>query len=201
LRWVLPQPPGSGTNVLTRTLAETLRSTLGLSIVVEMFKQRTKMSLVHIPDRGAAPAMQNVMSGQVPVMFLDLAAGLITIQGAKVRAIACGGKGRPALLPGVPRLIEENVREVEAFAFQAQPGPDGRQPATVQRLNGELHKALANTTVVKRFLDLGMEPMPGTHGRFRAFARNEAGRGGLTIRDNGNTLNRGHRLRCGPCKP
>ena len=201
LRWVVPHPPGGGTDVLARTLAETMRSTLGISIVVEMFKQRTKTFLVHIPDRGAAPAMQDVMAGQVPVMFLDLASGLTTIQSAKVRAIACGGKGRTAPLPGVPTLIEENVREVEVFAFQGLLGPEGVQPATVQRLKGEMNKVLANTTELKRFLDFGMEPMPGTPEQFRAFARNEARRWVLTIRDNGNTLNRGHRLRCGPCKP
>ena len=94
LRWVVPQPPGGDTDVLARTLAETLRSTLGIRIVVEMFKHRTKTFLVHIAYRGATPAMQDVMSDQLPVMFLDLASGLTTLQGGKVRAIAYGGKGR-----------------------------------------------------------------------------------------------------------
>jgi tripartite-type tricarboxylate transporter receptor subunit TctC len=292
LRWVVPYPPGGGTDVLARTLAETMRTTLGMSIVVEnkpgastniaaqdvaraapdgrtvlqadnalmafnehlfkklpvdpdkdftyiggigrfplalvvhpdfpaktfkefiayvranpgkvnyaspgngsphhlameMFKHRTQTFLVHIPYRGAAPAMQDVMAGQVPVMFLDLASGLTTIQGGKVRAIAYGGKERSALLPGVPTLIEENVREVEVFAFQGLLGPAGMAPANVQRLNAELNKALANTTVLKRFLDFGMEPMPGTPEQFRAFARNEARRWGPIIKDNGIAL-------------
>ena len=292
LRWVVPYPPGGGTDVLARTLAETMRTTLGMSIVVEnkpgastniaaqdvaraapdgrtvlqadnalmafnehlfkklpvdpdkdfsyiggigkfplalvvhpdfpaknfkefmayvranpgkvnyaspgngsphhlameMFKHRTKTFLVHIPYRGAAPAMQDVMAGQVPVMFLDLASGLTTIQGGKVRAIAYGGGERSALLPGVPTLIEENVRDVEVFAFQGLLGPAGMQPATVQRLNAELNKALANTTVLKRFLDFGMQPTPGTPEQFRAFARAEAKRWGPIIRDNGITL-------------
>ena len=64
----------------------------------------------------------------------------------------------------MPTLIEENVREVEVFAFQGLLGPAGMPPATVQRLNAELNKALASTTVLKRFLDFGMEPMPGTPG-------------------------------------
>ena len=135
-------------------------------LAMEMFKHRTQTFLVHIPYRGAAPAMQDVMAGQVPVMFLDLASGLTTIQGGKVRAIAYGGKERSALLPGVPTLIEENVREVEVFAFQGLLGPAGMPPATVQRLNAELNKALANTTVLKRFLDFGMEPMPARRSSF-----------------------------------
>ncbi len=292
LRWVVPYPPGGGTDVLARTLAETMRTTLGMSIVVEnkpgastniaaqdvaraapdgrtvlqadnalmafnehlfkklpvdpdkdfsyiggigkfplalvahpdfpaknfkeflayvranpgkvnyaspgngsphhlameMFKHRTQTFLVHIPYRGAAPAMQDLMAGQVPVMFLDLASGLTNIQGGKVRAIAYGGKERSALLPGVPTLIEENVREVEVFAFQGLLGPAGMPAATVQRLNAELNKALSNTTVLKRFLDFGMEPMPGTPEQFRAFARSEAKRWGPIIRDNGIVL-------------
>lgn len=157
-------------------------------LAMEMFKHRAKTFLVHIPYRGAAPAMQDVMAGQVPVMFLDLASGLTTIQGGKVRAIAYGGKERSALLPGVPTLIEEQVREVEVFAFQGLLGPAGMPAATVQRLNAELNKALANTTVLKRFLDFGMEPMPGTPEQFRAFARNESRRWGPIINDNGIAL-------------
>jgi len=96
----------------------------------------------------------------------------------------------------VPTLIAENVREVEVFAFQGLLGPAGMPPAAVQRcsgaavqrLNGELNKALADTTVLKRFLDFGMEPMPGTPEQFRAFARAEAKRWGPIIRDNGITL-------------
>jgi tripartite-type tricarboxylate transporter receptor subunit TctC len=292
LRWVVPYPPGGGTDVLARTLAETMRTTLGMTIVVEnkpgastsiaaqdvaraapdgrtvlqadnalmafnehlfkklpvdpdkdfsyiggigkfplalvlhpdfpaknfkeflayvranpgkvnyaspgngsphhlameMFKHRTQTFLVHIPYRGAAPAMQDVMAGQVPVMFLDLASGLTNIQAGKLRAIAYGGKERSALLPGVPTLVEEGVREVEVFAFQGLLGPAGMAPAAVQRLNTELNKALADTAVLKRFLDFGMQPMPGTPEQFRAFARNEARRWGPIIRDNGIAL-------------
>ena len=60
--------------------------------------------------------------------------------------------------------------------------------ATVQRLNAELNKALADTAVLKRFLDFGMEPMPGTPEQFRAFARSEARRWGPIIKANGITL-------------
>jgi tripartite-type tricarboxylate transporter receptor subunit TctC len=110
------------------------------------------------------------------------------MQSGKVRVLAYGGKTRTALLPGVPTLIEENVRDVEVFAFQGLLGPAGMQAAAVQRLNDELNKALANTTVLKRFLDFGMEPMPGTPQQFQAFARSEATRWGPIIRGAGITL-------------
>lgn len=292
LRWVVPYPPGGGTDVLGRTLAETMRTPLGMTIVVEnkpgastniaaqevaraapdghtvlqadnallafnehlftklpvnpdkdfsyiggiarfplalvvhpdfpaktfkeflaylhanpgkvsyaspgngsphhlameMFKNRSNTFLVHIPYRGAAPAMQDVMAGQVPVMFLDLAAGLPVMQSGKVRVLAYGGKARTPLLPGVPTLIEENLRDVEVFAFQGLLGPAGMAPAVVQRLNGELNKALGNSAVLKRFLDLGMETLPGTPQQFHAFARSEALRWGPIIHENGISL-------------
>jgi tripartite-type tricarboxylate transporter receptor subunit TctC len=121
-------------------------------------------------------------------MFLDLASGLGTMQGGRVRVIAYGGRARTPLLPGVPTLVEEGVPDVEVFAFQGLLGPAGVPAASVQRLNAELNKALANTTVLKRFLDFGMEPMPGTPEQFRAFARAEAKRWGPIIRDNGIVL-------------
>ena len=157
-------------------------------LAMEMFKSRTNTFLLHIPYRGAAPAMQDVMAGQVPVMFLDLAAGLPVMQSGKVRVLAYGGRTRTPLLPGVPTLIEENVRDVEVFAFQGLLGPAGMPPATVQQLNAELNKALGNTAVLKRFLDFGMETMPGTPQQFHAFARAESKRWGPIIRDNGITL-------------
>ena len=292
LRWVVPYPPGGGTDVLARTLAEVMRAGLGMNIVVdnkpgaathigaqdvaraapdgrtllqadnalmafnehlfkkppvdpdkdfsyigaigkfplalvvnpafpaqtfkefmaylranpgklsyaspgngsphhlamEMFKSRTQSFIVHIPYRGAAPAMQDVMAGQVPCMFLDLASGLSTMQSGKVRVLAFGGRARTPLLPGVPTLIEEGVRDVEVFAFQGLLGPACLPAATLQRLNAELNKALANSVVLKRFLDFGMEPMPGTPEQFRAFARAESSRWGPIIRSSGITL-------------
>lgn len=157
-------------------------------LAMEMFKNRSNTFLVHIPYRGAAPAMQDVMAGQVPVMFLDLAAGLAVMQSGKLRVLAYGGKARTPLLPGVPTLIEEKLPDVEVFAFQGLLGPAGMAPAVVQRLNGELNKALGNSAVLERFLDLGMETLPGTPQQFHAFARSEANRWGPIIHENGISL-------------
>jgi len=99
----------------------------------------------------------------------------------RVDVLACGGRARTPLPPRVPTLIEENVREVEVFAFQGLLGPAGMPAAAVQRLNGELNKALGDTAVLKRFLDFGMETMQGTPEQFRAFARAESKRWGRSF--------------------
>ena len=151
-------------------------------LAMEMFKNRTNTFLTHIPYRGAAPAMQDVMGGQVPCMFLDLAAGLPVIQSGKVRALAIGSAKRVAALPDVPTLAEAGVPNTEVYAFQGILAPAGMPAAITARLNGDLNKALLNPAVVKRMTDFGMEALPGTPEQFRAMARAESKRWGEIIK-------------------
>ena len=151
-------------------------------LAMEMFKNRTKTFLTHIPYRGAAPALQDVMGGQVPCMFLDLAAGLPVITSGKVRALAIGSAKRVAALPDVPTLAEAGVPNTEVYAFQGILAPAGMPAAITARLNGDLNKALLNPAVVKRMTDFGMEALPGTPEQFRAMARAESKRWGEIIK-------------------
>jgi len=151
-------------------------------LAMEMFKNRTKTFLTHIPYRGAAPALQDVMGGQVPCMFLDLAAGLPVITSGKVRALAIGSAKRVAALPDVPTLAEAGVPNTEVFAFQGILAPAGLPAAITTRLNTDLNKALLNPAVVKRMADFGMEALPGTPEQFRAMARAESKRWGEIIK-------------------
>lgn len=150
-------------------------------LAMEMFKARTGTFLTHIPYRGAAPAVADVMGGQVPCMFIDLAAGLPIIQAGKVRALAIGSAQRMANLPQLPTLAEAGVANSEVFAFQGILAPKGLPAPIVQRLNAELNKALASPAVAKRMQDFGMEALPGTPEQFRAMARAEAKRWGEVI--------------------
>ena len=151
-------------------------------LAMEMFKHRTKSFITHIPYRGAAPALQDVMGGQVPCMFLDLAAGLPVITSGKVRALAIGSAKRVAALPDVPTLAEAGVPNTEVFAFQGILAPAGLPAAITTRLNAELNKALLNPAVVKRMNDFGMEALLGTPEQFRTMARAESKRWGEIIK-------------------
>jgi len=150
-------------------------------LAMELFKNRTGTFITHIPYRGAAPAMADVMGGQVPCMFLDLASGLTIMQSRKVRVLAIGSGVRSKLLPEVPTLAEVGVRDSEVFAFQGLLGPAGLPAHVVSKLNGDLNKAFTTAAVQKRFADIGMEAMPGTPEQFFGLARAEARRWGPVI--------------------
>jgi tripartite-type tricarboxylate transporter receptor subunit TctC len=154
-------------------------------LAMELFKNRTSTFITHIPYRGAAPALQDVMGGQVPCMFLDLAGGLPAMQAGKVRVLAIGSAKRAPSLPNVPTLAESGIPNVEVFAFQGLLGPAGLPDAVVARLNSELNKALVSPAVQKRAADFGMEVLPGTPQQFRALARAEALRWGPIIKTAG----------------
>src|SRR3954468_12041370 len=150
-------------------------------LAMELFKNRTGTFITHIPYRGMAPALQDVLGGQIPCMFLDLAGALPVMQSGKVRVLAIGSARRAPSLPNVPTLAEAGVRDVEVFAFQGVLGPAGLPDAIVTRFNGELNKALASPEVRKRATDFGMETLPGTPAQFKAMARAEAKRWGPII--------------------
>ena len=154
-------------------------------LAMELLKNRTGTFITHIPYRGAAPAVQDVMGGQVPCMFLDLAGGLSVMQAGKVRVLAIGSAKRAPSLTDVPTLAEAGVPNVEVYAFQGLLGPAGLPDAIVARLNSELNKTLVSAPVQKRAADFGMELLPGTPAQFKAMARAEALRWGPIIRTAG----------------
>jgi len=151
-------------------------------LAMELFMDRTGTEMTHIPYRGAAPAMQDLMGGQVPIMFLDLASGLPIITSGRVRPLAIGSQQRAPLLPDVPTLAEQGVVDAEVYAFQGLLGPAGMPQDAVARLNQELNRALTDPTVVKRFTDFGLEILRTTPEEFQQMARAESARWATVIR-------------------
>jgi tripartite-type tricarboxylate transporter receptor subunit TctC len=151
-------------------------------LAMEMFKNRTGTFITHIPYRGAAPAMLDVMNGHVSCMFFDLPAGLSFMQSDKVRTLAIGSSERSKLLPNVPTLAEVGVPNAEVFAFQGLLGPAGLPPAIVSRLNAELNRAFSAPAVQKQFADFGIDQTPGTPQQFLDLSRAESRRWGPVIK-------------------
>ncbi|MDH6591883.1 tripartite-type tricarboxylate transporter receptor subunit TctC [Variovorax sp. TBS-050B] len=150
-------------------------------MAMELFKQKAGIQLTHVPYKGAAPAMTDVMGGQVPTMMLDLASGLPIIKAGKVRVLAIALPQRAGALPEVPTFSEAGFSDVNAYAFHGLIGPAGMPAEAVARINAELRKAMGAPRVVKLFSEFGFEPLPGTPQEFYRLSRAESERWGRII--------------------
>lgn len=154
-------------------------------MAMELFKQQAGLDLVHVPYKGAAPALQDLVGGQVKVMMVDLASSLQYIRAGKIHVIAIAANRRAQALPDVPTFREGGYKDVDAYAFQGLIGPAGMPADVVAKLNAELNKALAHPKVVALFSNFGFEAMTGTPEEFRAAARDERMRWGRVIKTAG----------------
>ena len=131
----------------------------------ELFKMMTGINMVHVPYRGSAPALTDLLAGHVQVMFDLMASSIGHIRAGKLRALAVTTATRSAALPGVP-AIGEFVPGYEASAVGGIGAPKGTPVAIVARLNKEIDAALADPTMNARFADLGVTPVPGSPADF-----------------------------------
>ena len=143
------------------------------------------MAMTHVPYRGAAPAMADVLGGNVPFMLVDTASGNQFVLSGKVRAIGVASAKRIPTLPDVPTLAEQGLAGFEAYAWQGLAVPTGTPPETVARLNRALVAALAATEVKARFQVLGVDALPGTPDDMARYVKSERERWGQLIRANG----------------
>lgn len=130
-------------------------------LAMELLKQRAGIELLHVPYRGTAMAVQDVIAGQVPIALLDTAAGLAQIRAGKLQALAVLTGRRIRALPEVPTLAEIGLREVEATAWQSLFVPKGTPAEVVASLAGEMNKAMQVPEVKARLEDFGLEVAPG----------------------------------------
>lgn len=142
---------------------------------MELVKSMTGTHVVHIPYRGAAPAMQDLLAGQVDMMFDQSATALPQIRAGKVRPLAVNTPQRMAALPDVP-AIGEVLKDFDGSGWQGIWVPAGTPPAVIQRLNQAAVKALAVPEVRKRFTDAGLEVVGSTPEQTRAKVERESAR-------------------------
>lgn len=157
-------------------------------LAMELFMDQTKTRMTHVPYKGAAPAVQDLLAGQVELMFLDLASGQQNVAAGKVRALGVATPKRLTALPAVPTVAEAGVPGFEAYAWQGVVAPAGTPKPVVTRLNAELVKALKSADVQKRFEGIGVEPVSSTPEEFAQYARSEAERWGKLIKAKGITV-------------
>ncbi|MET3917626.1 tripartite-type tricarboxylate transporter receptor subunit TctC [Variovorax sp. OAS795] len=148
----------------------------------EMFKGQAGVFALHVPYRGAAPALQDLLAGQIDYAF-DPGIGLQQVRAGKLRLLAVGSPHRSAQFPDVPTLDEAGLRGFDAdtvFGFYA---PAGTPPEVVAQLNAQINRALALPAVKERIAALGGEAVPGSPAEFHQRAAADSQRFGAVIRD------------------
>ncbi|RST45523.1 Bug family tripartite tricarboxylate transporter substrate binding protein [Variovorax sp. DXTD-1] len=152
-------------------------------LAMELLKVEAGLFMVHVPYRGAAPALADVVGGQLPAMMVDLAAGAGFIKGGKVRALAVANPTRLPQLPDVPTFAELGYKNVEAAALVGVVVPSATPPEVVNTLNRQLVAAINEPSVRTRMVDFGVEPVANTPAQYAALLKSETARWHKLIRD------------------
>ncbi|MFL5140022.1 MAG: Bug family tripartite tricarboxylate transporter substrate binding protein [Microvirga sp.] len=151
----------------------------------EMFKQMTGVELVHVPYRGSAPAVNDLIAGQVDVMFDNLPSSIEQVRGGNLRAIAVTSLKRSVALPDVPTIDESGLQGFDASSWFAIFAPAKTPPEIVQKLNAEVLKALADPELQKRFADIGGEIRPYKPDELAAFVKAEIEKWAKVVKTSG----------------
>ena len=151
----------------------------------EMFKQMAGVDIVHVPYRGSAPAVNDLIAGQVDLMFDNLPSSIEQVRGGNLRAIAVTSAKRSAALPDVPTIAESGLPGFDASSWFAIFAPAKTPPEIVAKLNAEVLKALADPELQKRFADIGGEIRPYKPDELGAFVKAEIEKWAKVVKTSG----------------
>jgi tripartite-type tricarboxylate transporter receptor subunit TctC len=153
----------------------------GNQLTAEMLKSMAGIDLVHVPYRGAGPAMVDLMGGQVQVMFNTMGASLQHVRGGKLRAIAVATKARQAALPDVP-TVAEVLPGYEASFWTGVVAPKGTPAEVVDKVNKAVNAALDEANAKARLAEWGATALTGSPADFGKFVADETEKWGKVIR-------------------
>ena len=153
----------------------------------ELFKMMTGVDLTHIPYKGSAPALTDMIAGTVQVIFDNMPPSLPHIRAGKLRALAVTTNIRSDALPDVP-TVAETVPGYEASAFYGMAVPKGTPPEIIDKLNKEVNAALADPKIKARLAELGGMLIPGTPAEFGKLVSDETDKWAKVIKTGGVAL-------------
>jgi tripartite-type tricarboxylate transporter receptor subunit TctC len=151
-------------------------------VIGEYFKLMTGTDLTHVPYRGAAPAVTDLIGGQIQVAFTELATSLGHVKEGRLRALAVTTATRAPVLPDVPTL-SEFIPGFEASQWVGLVAPKDTPAAIIDKLNAEINAGLADAKLKARFAELGGMVMPGSPADFAKLIRDETDKWGKVIKD------------------
>ena len=142
---------------------------LGTEVLLSM----AKINMVHVPHKGMAPALTDLISGQVQVLLVSLPSVTAQMQSGRLRALAVSTAKRTAFMPQLPTVAEAGVPGYDVSLWWGVFAPAKTPRPVIERLNAEMHKALGSDAMKKHFADFGAEPAPMTPDAFSAKVRTE----------------------------
>ncbi len=151
----------------------------------ELFKKMAGVDMLHIPYKGNAPAVADLVGGQVQLMFDNIPISLQQVRAGKLRALAVTGPKRSPVLPDIPTIAEAALPGYSVTSWFALFAPAGTPPAIVARLNKETNKALADEALRRQLGDQGIEPAGGTAEQLAAHIRAELPRWKKIVAESG----------------
>jgi tripartite-type tricarboxylate transporter receptor subunit TctC len=151
----------------------------------ELFKTEARINIVHVPYKGAAPALQDVMAGHVQMMFATSASVIGLIKSGKVRALAVTTLKRTALLPEVPTVDELGIKGFDATTWHGLVAPTGTPKDIVDTLNFAVVEALKDNATRKSLTDLGVDIVGSTPREFETYIKNEIPKWTAVVKSSG----------------
>jgi tripartite-type tricarboxylate transporter receptor subunit TctC len=154
----------------------------------ELFKNLAGINIVHVPYRGAAPAMNDLIGGQIPILFDNMPAVRPQALAGSLRALAVAGHARSPLFPELPTMEEAGVAGFEASSWFGLVAPAGTPPAVVKILTDDVMKALGDPDFARKLSDVGAEPGSLSGSAFSAFLAAETEKWGKVVKDSGTVM-------------
>src|SRR5262249_29672654 len=151
----------------------------------ELLKNMAKINIVHVPYKGEAPAIIDVIAGHMPISFCNVTACNTFVQTGKMRALAVTGLQRIPVVPGVPTVAEAGLPGFEVVGFFGLIAPAATPREIVTRLNGEVGEARARPDIRKNFASQALEPGNLTAEQFSDYIKSAATKWGKLIKEAG----------------
>lgn len=147
-----------------------------LHIGLALFQAATGVNVVHVPYKGAAPALTDVVGGQINLMYTTSVTGDAHIKAGRIKVLGVADAKRQQVLPNVPSLVELGIKNAEAYVWFGMSAPAKTPRPILDKLNREVNKALGMADVKQRLEQLGLVVTGGTPEKFDAFIKSEAAR-------------------------
>ena len=154
---------------------------------MELLRSMTGINLVHVPYKGAGPALADLLGGQVQAMCTSLAGLINFVKSGRVRALGVTTAKRNPQLPDVPTIVESGIPGYEVTIWYAVFAPVATPKAIVDKLNAEMVKALNSSEMKERMALQGMDPAPSTPAELTAFVKAESAKWAKVAKDSGAT--------------